>query len=78
MFVVKAPLGGIYYSEDAKRYRRPPCSICLLDVCAHTSPFDSVLGANKTQSDPRFKFREFIIYEKELTYPAYLIKYKVV
>ena len=78
MFVVKTPLGNIYYSEDMKKYRRPPCSVCRNDICEHTSPFDSVLGANRTQTEPRFQFREFIIYEKELTYPAYVIKYKVV
>jgi len=79
MWLARVLLGRAFVCQDAKPYKRAPCS-CNIDDCkeaAHKpSAYHSVVGTHKTSSSQRLKFREFIVYEKFCSYPEFLIKYE--
>ncbi|XP_005096756.1 uncharacterized protein LOC101851403 [Aplysia californica] len=53
-----------------KKLVRPPCKTCFADYCRCPDKkfFDSVMGQG-------WLFREFVIYEKHVCYPEYIITY---
>ena len=74
MFLVRMILGDSYLNTNliSQKFRRPPCANMkhLRDDCTTYShgSFDSVIGQSRT-------FREFVVYEKDQSYPEYLITY---
>ncbi|XP_059159035.1 poly [ADP-ribose] polymerase tankyrase-like [Physella acuta] len=59
--------------KDGPKLSGPPCIECLEDrcICRSTQPrFDSVMG------DRSWRFREFVVYNKNQIYPEYVITYK--
>lgn len=76
MFLTRMLLGDFFRcdSSNPHKYRRPPCktSGCNRDDCTkHNSSFTSVVSECDTKL-----FREFVVYEKALCYPEYLITYE--
>ena len=71
MFLVRVCLGEMYVTDKVNGFARPPCMKCYLDkcMCNDNEFFDSVVG------DQSWIFREFVVYEKALVYPEYLITY---
>ncbi|XP_013395278.1 uncharacterized protein LOC106162518 [Lingula anatina] len=72
MFLVRACIGRPYLTREKKQFPRPPCTEkgCMQVVCNHTSHFDSVIA-----DVSNMLYREFIIYEKTMCYPEYIITY---
>ncbi|XP_013413660.1 uncharacterized protein LOC106176001 [Lingula anatina] len=72
MFLVRACMGRPYLTREKKQFPRPPCTVkgCMQVKCTHTSHFDSVIADVSTEL-----YREFIIYEKTMCYPEYIITY---
>ena len=82
MLLMKVVTGHIYIAKKSEWERkRPPCvshSDEFCSTCGKNEFFDSVMGTHKTNNDGSttpLLFREFIIYEKSQSYPAYLITY---
>ncbi|KAI0240850.1 hypothetical protein LSAT2_008355, partial [Lamellibrachia satsuma] len=84
MFLSKVILGHSYIAKKPDsnkpelKTKRPPCVLhsdkqCTL--CGKTEFHDSVMGTHRDDGS-KLLFREFIIYEEALNYPAYLITYK--
>ncbi|ESN90841.1 hypothetical protein HELRODRAFT_194632 [Helobdella robusta] len=77
MFLSRVLLGSAYVCTSAHNFKKPPCThqtCSLLDNCA-THPFhDSVIGTHK-QPDDQLLFKEYVIYEKNNSYPEFLIEY---
>ena len=71
MFLVRASLGHIHGVQNAHKFKRPPCIVpsCLSDACSHENRFHSVVVEEK------YIFREFVVYDRNLVYPEYLITY---
>jgi len=71
MFLVRASLGHIHGVQKAQTLKRPPCTepSCLSDTCGHEDRFHSVV------MDGQYIFREFVVYDRNLVYPEYLITY---
>ncbi|XP_062602530.1 protein mono-ADP-ribosyltransferase PARP15-like isoform X2 [Saccostrea cucullata] len=71
MFLVRMSLGDIYLTNSGGNYKRPPCKICTNPVCAtHQEIHDSVMANGGAFSD-----REFVVYDRNQSYPEYLIWY---
>ncbi|GFN82155.1 poly [ADP-ribose] polymerase [Plakobranchus ocellatus] len=80
LIMFRALLGDVFLCNDqhasvqsktSKKLSRPPCMKCKEDVC-HCFPqklHDSVMG------DGKWLFREFVLYDKNLCYPEYIINY---
>lgn len=80
MFVVRALLGNVYVCNRQNNFKRPPCTGpgCYQENCkTHVEHFDSVMGVGFDGLN-RAKYREFIVYEKQLTYPEFLVQYTLV
>ncbi|XP_061184934.1 uncharacterized protein LOC133192948 [Saccostrea echinata] len=71
MFLVRMSLGDIYLTNSGGNYKRPPCKICTNPVCVtHQEIHDSVVANGGAFSD-----REFVVYDRNQSYPEYLIWY---
>ena len=71
MFLARVCLGHFFRSTKSFSMNRPPCvKNCDMPKCSHKR-YDSVLGDKAGKNA-----REFIIYECNLGYPEYLIKYE--
>ncbi|XP_013395273.1 uncharacterized protein LOC106162513 [Lingula anatina] len=72
MFLVRACIGRPYLTREKKQFPRPPCTVkgCMQVLCTHTSHFDSVIA-----DVSNMLYREFIVYEKTMCYPEYIITY---
>ena len=71
MFMVRASLGNIHCVKQVHQWKRPPCTVasCLSDTCEHEARFHSVV------EEEQYIFREFVVYDRNLVYPEYLITY---
>lgn len=80
MFVVRATLGDVYVADVGRSFRRPPCTTrgCYGDRCRrHMQLFDSISGIGNDRGQP-MRYREFVIYERQQSYPEYLVQYRKV
>jgi hypothetical protein len=73
MILMRVLLGEPYVNKahNPDKYNRPPCKRCYKDKCAckKAELFDSVID------DAGRNFREFVIYDKCMCYPEYIITY---
>ena len=82
LFVSRVLLGNAFVCSTPTSYKRPPCShhgcpsVNAATPCeAHAGvTFDSVLGTHR-DGHTRLIFREFVVYEKSLSYPEFLVEY---
>ncbi|XP_041359934.1 protein mono-ADP-ribosyltransferase PARP14-like [Gigantopelta aegis] len=75
MILARMALGEPFVTSNpnSPKFRQPPCKHtgCNTDGCKkHTETYDSVLG------DGKWNFREFVVYERDLIYPEYIITYQ--
>ncbi|XP_013381233.1 uncharacterized protein LOC106152261 [Lingula anatina] len=72
MFLVRACLGRPYLTREIKQFPWPPCTVkgCMRVSCNHTRQFDSVIA-----EIPKKLYREFVIFDKKMCYPEYIITY---
>ena len=82
MFLSKVILGRSYVARQPENdFTRPPCEEhCPGRKCRHKKIYHSVMGThrhstNSTNPTTPLLFREFVIFERCQTYPAYLITY---
>ncbi|ELT90615.1 hypothetical protein CAPTEDRAFT_192002 [Capitella teleta] len=77
MLLCRVLLGSAYKCDEAKDFKRPPCTQCHDDKCAdHETFHDSVIGVKKEKKGRALLFREFVIYDKSQSYPEYIIHYE--
>jgi len=75
-------LGNAFVCSTPTPYKRPPCSYPGCQSLNADEPckahggvtFDSVLGTHRDRNT-RLIFREFVVYEKSLSYPEFLVQY---
>lgn len=73
MFLVRMGLGDIFLTRREVRFKRPPCKVCTTNVCLnHQELHDSVMANGGV-----FSNREFVVYDRNQSYPEYLIWYTV-
>jgi len=79
MFVARVLLGNVYVCDRAQSFCRPPCTgenCTKYDKCTeHDELFDTVMGVGASDGR-KLLFREFIVYDKLMCYPEYIVKYK--
>ncbi|XP_061184931.1 uncharacterized protein LOC133192944 [Saccostrea echinata] len=69
MFLIRMCLGDVYMTGSVGQFRRPPCKICLSNICTtHQETYDSVVA--------NFPQREFVVYDRNQSYPEYIIWYR--
>ncbi|XP_062588670.1 protein mono-ADP-ribosyltransferase PARP11-like [Saccostrea cucullata] len=72
MLQMRMCLGDVFITRSQGKFTRPPCRICHNLVCAeHQELYDSVVA----DTGGYFKDREFVVYDKNQTYPEYVIFY---
>ena len=71
MLLVRCTMGDICLIKETKKLTRPPCKVgkCHNDTCTHDDRYNSVVA------EETYIFREFCVYEKQQTYPEYVITY---
>jgi len=84
VFVSRVLLGNAFVCGTPTPYKRPPCSHSGCPSVSGATPcqaeahcgvtFDSVIGTHR-DGHTRLIFREFVIYEKSLSYPEFLVEY---
>jgi len=82
LFVSRVLLGNAFVCKTATKYRRPPCShsgctsLTTAEPCSSHGGiiFDSVIGTH-SDGHTRLLFREFVVYERSLSYPEFLVEY---
>ena len=64
-------MGDICLMKQAKKLTRPPCKVsdCSSDTCTHGERYNSIVEEDK------YIFREFCVYQKQQTYPEFVITY---
>lgn len=73
MFLIRMGLGDIFLTQKENRFKRPPCKVCTTNVCLkHQELHDSVMA-----NGGAFSHREFVVYDRNQSYPEYLIWYTV-
>ena len=71
MFLIRMCLGDVYLTGSGGGFRRPPCKKCSNPTCTtHQALYDSVVANGGAFSD-----REFVVYDRNQTYPEYIIWY---
>jgi len=82
VYVSRVLLGNAFISSTPTAYKRPPCSSPGCQSVGGVAPctahngvtFDSVIGTHR-DGQTRLIFREFVVYEKSLSYPEFLVEY---
>lgn len=71
MFLIRMCLGDVFLTNSGGNFKRPPCKKCPNIVCTtHLETYDSVVANGGSFSD-----REFVVYDRNQSYPEYLIWY---
>ena len=82
VFVSRVLLGNSFVCSTPTPYKRPPCSHAGCASVSGATPceshagvtYDSVIGTCR-DGRTRLIFREFVVYEKTLSYPEFLVEY---
>jgi len=82
VLVARVLLGNAFICATPTSYKRPPCSQPGCTSVTGAAPchahagvtFDSVVGTHR-DGQTRLIFREFVVYEKSLSYPEFLVEY---
>ncbi|XP_041357403.1 protein mono-ADP-ribosyltransferase PARP14-like [Gigantopelta aegis] len=74
MILLRMAMGEPFVTnnKNSPKFCRPPCKHagCVQKGCPHGDTYDSVLG------DGSWNFREFVVYDSNVTYPEYIITYQ--
>jgi len=82
MFMSRVLLGNSFVCQTPTPFKRPPCSHPGCSTVNNPAPceshagvtYDSVIGPYR-DGRVRLIFREFVVYEKSLSYPEFLVEY---
>ena len=80
MFLCRVLLGEpVVVLQPRKTARRAPCvHDCATDACTHTNRGDSLVAETQKNRPGAWlgRFREFVVYERQCSYPEWKIVYE--